>query len=1159
MIIMITLSYLISAISYVKLYDLLPLASFFIGSTIALLLALTKRPGQTANRFLSLAIIVGVFQINGVGFGVPVLGPLLYFYVLTLTNPAYKFRKVDCMHFCPLLAAYWLPAWLSLLPVFIYLHLAHRSIQNFYDHLQPVLMDKPRYAFRHLERELWQIALVCLAALFNAAFFFPLAFMLIVMAATTIIKPSGHVALILPITNRSDAKEKGRRLKEEVAANRLYEDADLTLATLAFQMKMTTHELSAIINVGLGKNFNDFVNEFRVREVIRKMQDEHYDRLTLLGIALESGFNSKRTFNRVFKEMTGKTPVEYKSALKEGRPSYQLAPFPRMMPVILRSKSPTNWAVETPKRNIMIRNYLKIAYRQLLKQKMYAVVKIGGFALGIAACLLIGLYIRNETSFDRFYPGADHIFRVVGDGEMSRGLAWPAPMSKAIQKDFPEVEFAGRMRLLNSYLGHAELRPANEPQNTYEQGIIYIDQSFFNAFKLPIVYGDGPTALKEPYTMVISKTIADKYYRGQNPVGKVMYIDDDRSHPYRIGAVMADIPANSHLHPFKFFITLSWMEFGANEQNDWRWYNYIQYIKLKAGTNVAEFEKKLNTDLRKNYWMPEARKGGAQDPKREAEKFHVYLQQVPDINLYSYDFSDGLTNGDIRFVWLFGAIALFILIIACINFINLSTARSAGRAKEVGLRKVVGSHRSGLIAQFLTESLIYSFISFILGVILACLLLPYFNSMAARSLTMPWLEWWFVPVILLATLVVGTLAGLYPAFYLSGFRPGQVLKGTISTGSKSPTLRNGLVVFQFAASIILIISTVVIYNQMHFILNRKAGFDKDQVMVLQGTNTLGEQNNKNFKAELTKIAAVRSASISDYLPISGTARNGNAFFKEGRDKLDPAVIGQFWQVDDTYLQTLGIKLVEGRNFSYNMADDTAGKTIIINQTMARSLGLKNPVGARVYDFGLYTVIGVVQDFNFESMRGEISPMAMHFGISNAIMTIKLRGGDVQNAITNVTSLWKKYSPNQPIRYTFLDEDFANMYADITRTGKIFTSFAILAIIIACLGLFALSAFLAEQRSKEIGIRKILGASVQGITTLLSVDFIKLVLLAILIASPIAWWAMHQWLQDFAFRVTISWWMFVLAGLGAVLIALVTVSFQSIKAALANPVKSIRSE
>ncbi|WP_177183922.1 ABC transporter permease [Mucilaginibacter sp. OK283] len=734
-------------------------------------------------------------------------------------------------------------------------------------------MDRPRFAFRQLEKALVLIGLFCIFSILNDAFLFGVAFVLIGMAAKMVLYQHKDIKLQLTVPDKSDAREKSRRLKEAVVVNRLYQDAELTLSSLAVKLGIHPHELSRIINTGLDKNFSDFINEFRVREVSRKMRDPAYDNLTLLGIAYESGFNSKTTFNRVFREITGKTPLEYKKEV----PIDKLAPLPRMRPVILRQN--------IPKRKFMIRNYFKIAYRQLLRQKMYATVKIGGFALGIAACLLIGLYIHNETTFDRFYPGADRIFRVVGDGEMSRGLAWPAPMSKAIQQDFPEVEFAGRMRLINSYLGHAELRPAEQSQNTYEQGIIYIDQSFFSAFKLPMVYGDGATALKQPQTMVISKAMADKYYRGQNPLGQVMYIDNDQSHPYRIGGVMADIPANSHLHPFNFFITLSGMEFGAGEQNSWRWYNYIQYIKLKAGTNVAAFEEKLNTGLRKNYWMPEARKGGAQDPKKEAGKFHVYLQPVPDINLYSYDFSDGLTNGDIRFVWLFGAVALFILIIACINFINLSTAKSAGRAKEVGLRKVVGSYRSSLIAQFLTESLIYSFISFILGIMVAWLLLPYFNSIAAKSLTMPWFEWWFVPVILLSTLVVGTLAGLYPAFYLSGFRPGQVLKGTISTGSKSPMLRNGLVVFQFAASIILIISTIVIYNQMHFILSRKVGFDKDQVMVLQGTNTLGDQPIRNFKTELGKIAAVKSASISDYLPINGTARNGNAFFNEGREKM----------------------------------------------------------------------------------------------------------------------------------------------------------------------------------------------------------------------------------------------------------------------------------
>jgi putative ABC transport system permease protein len=1137
---------------YIRSYDLFSLATLFIGLTIAMLLGFAKSPSRRMNLSLSFALTVVVLKAGGLSsFFLPALGPLLYFYVQTLTCPDKRFHRNDLFHLSPLLAAWWLPVWLILISVIIYLYLSYRLIQRFYDRLQPVLMDRPRYAFRSLNRVLLLLGALCALAFFSNHLFFGISFVLMLQAAATLLKPDGSLQPTLAHSETADNREKARRLKEAVATGRFYVDAELTLSTLALKLAIHPHELSKVINLGLKKNFSDFINEFRVREVTRRMADPAQDKFTLLAIAYESGFNSKTTFNRVFRELTGKTPLEYKNGLNKKVPIDKLVRQPGAEQLILRSKKFT--------RNIMFKNYFKIVYRQLIRQKMYAAIKIGGFALGIAACLLIGLYIHNEMTFDRSYPGAERIYRVVGDGEMSRGLAWPAPLSKAIQQDFPEVELAGRMRLVNSYLGHAELRRADQQQNTYEQGILYIDQSFFSAFQLPMVYGTAATALKEPQTMVISKTVADKYYPGKNPLGQVMYIDDDKAHPYRIGGVMADIPANSHLHPFHFFITLSGMEFGPNEQNNWSWYNYIQYVKLKAGTNLAAFEEKLNTGLRKNYLVAEAQKGGAKDPIAAAGKFHVFLQPVPDINLYSYNFPDGLTNGDIRFVWLFAAIALFILLIAIINFINLSTAKSANRAKEVGLRKVVGSNRSSLVVQFLTESLFYSLISFVLGIVIASLLLPYFNGIAARTLSMPWLEWWFAPVILLSAILVGTLAGLYPAFYLSGFKPGQVLKGTISTGSKSSGLRNGLVVFQFAASIILIISTVVIYNQMHFILNRKTGFDKDQVMILQGTNTLGDRNIKSFKTELAKIAAVKSASISDYLPVSGTSRNGNAFFKEGRDKIDPAVLGQIWQVDDTYLPTLGIKLLEGRNFSYDMAGDTSGGSVIINQKMVKALGLQHPIGARISDNGTFTVIGVVQDFNYESLRSEIQPVMLHFGISNSMMTVKLRGGDVKSGINQVTALWKTYSPNQPIRYTFLDDAFSAMYADVTRMGKIFTSFAALAIIIACLGLFALSAFMAEQRSKEIGIRKVLGASVQGITTLLSLDFIKLVVIAILIASPLAWWAMHQWLQSFAYRITITWWMFALAGLGAMLIALLTVSFQSVKAALANPVKSLRSE
>ena len=621
---------------------------------------------------------------------------------------------------------------------------------------------------------------------------------------------------------------------------------------------------------------------------------------------------------------------------------------------------------------------------------------------------------------------------------------------------------------------------------------------------------------------------------------------------------MKDFPTTSHLQ-YDFFLTLTGVELWQGEQTGWGSSNYPIYLKLRAGTDVAQFEKKLTSNVLKNYYVPNMIASG-QSQKDAADlikKASLLLQAVRDIHLKSYDIHDMFSHGDIRFVWLFGAIACFILLIACINFINLSTAKSANRAKEVGLRKVVGSDRSSLVQQFLTESLLFSFLSFVLGLLLAWALLPYFNTLSAKSLTIPWNVWWLLPLMIASAFIIGIFAGLYPSFYLSGFKPINVLKGQVSRGSKNSTLRNGLVVFQFTASIILIIGTLVIYKQTHFILNKKVGFDKDQVLLIQGTNTLGAQV-KSFKTELLKLSQVKSASVSDYLPIAGTKRNGNTFYNEGKKKEEAGIDTQFWMVDDDYLKTMGMKLVAGRNFSPQMPTDSQG--VVINQTLANKLNLKDPVGKRITNgYGIFNVLGVVQDFNFESMRDQIGGLCMILGNSPSIVAVKVKTADIKDLVPSITSVWKKFAPAQPIRYTFLDESFANMYADVQRMGSIFTSFAMLAIIIACLGLFALSAFMAEQRNKEIGIRKVLGASVSGITTMLSKDFVKLVAIAIVIASPIAWWAMTKWLQDFVYRITISWWMIAIAGLIAIVIALITVSFQAIKAAVANPAKSLRTE
>jgi putative ABC transport system permease protein len=811
----------------------------------------------------------------------------------------------------------------------------------------------------------------------------------------------------------------------------------------------------------------------------------------------------------------------------------------------------------------MIKNYFLVAWRNLLKQKVYSLIKIGGFALGIAACFLITLYIKNELSYDKSWAHADRIYRLVGEfndnGKIIRDAGgWPAPTTKALKEDFPEVEKAGRLMPYPSFYGGGsnQVRSIDQRQNMYEEGFTYADQDILDILQVPMVYGERTKALAEPNTIVLTKKMAEKYFPRQNPVGKIMILNNDEKTLFKVGGVIENFPTTSHLQ-YNFFLSLTNHELWPGEQGNWLASNYPVYILLKQGADPVQFQSKLKLILTK-YFAPAFKSAGNTRGVDFVNNSRLTIQRITDVHLHSFDMHDSFKTGDIRIVWLFGAIACFILIIACINFINLSTAKSANRAKEVGLRKVVGSHRTNIILQFLVESILFSILSFVIGILIAAVLLPLFNKLSANELSMPWDEWWLLPLIITGSLIIGILAGVYPSFYLSAFRPIHVLKGQVSKGSRNSVLRNGLVVFQFAISVILIISTLVIYNQTKYILNKKVGFDKDQVLMIQGTNTL-DGKAEVFKKEIQKLSGVKNASVGDYLPITGTNRDGNPFWKEGRTKIDPSIGAQKWRVDRDYLNTLGIKLIAGRDFFKEGKSDSA--SAVVNKSMVDQLGLANPIGQRITNgWETFTVIGVVEDFNFESMKQEIRPLCLALGNNQAsIISVKTSGADMKNTIASISSIWKNFVPNQPLRYTFMDESFANMYADVQRTGSIFTSFAIFAIIIACLGLFALSAFMAEQRTKEIGIRKVLGASVSGITTMLSKDFVKLIVLAFVIASPIAWWAMNKWLQDFVYRINISWTFFAIAGLAALLISLFTVSFQAIKAAVANPIKSLRTE
>lgn len=539
-----------------------------------------------------------------------------------------------------------------------------------------------------------------------------------------------------------------------------------------------------------------------------------------------------------------------------------------------------------------------------------------------------------------------------------------------------------------------------------------------------------------------------------------------------------------------------------------------------------------------------------------------------DIHLHSARWPELDVNGNIQYVYIFSAVALFILLIACINFMNLSTARSASRAKEVGIRKVLGTERKNLISQFLTESTVMAVISLVIAVVAAWFVLPLFNDISAKSLSLSNLFSVQVLLLIIALpVVVGLVAGSYPAFFLSGFKPIAVLKGKINAGFKKSSLRSGLVVFQFFTSIVLIIGTVVIYKQLNYIQTTSLGFNKDQVLIINGVGTLNNEKSVAFKNEVLKIPGVTIGTLSSYLPVA-SSRSDNTYSKESVMDAKNALSMQTWVVDYDYVKTMGMQIIKGRNFSKDFGTDSSG--IILNEAAVKVLGYDDPIGKKVYSIipdssnnpysvKTYTIVGVVKDFHYESLRQNIYPLSLQLGQSTGNISFRVNTKDLQGLVKNVEAKWKTMAPGMPFSYRFMDEAFDNIYRAEQRVGKVAITFSILAILIACLGLFGLVTYMAEQRTKEIGVRKVLGASVPNLVIMLSKDFLRLVIIAAVIAFPVAWIVMHRWLQDFAYRIRIDWWMFLMAALVALLIAMVTVSVQAIKAAMANPVKSLRTE
>jgi putative ABC transport system permease protein len=809
----------------------------------------------------------------------------------------------------------------------------------------------------------------------------------------------------------------------------------------------------------------------------------------------------------------------------------------------------------------MFSNYLKIAWRNLVKNKTFSIINIAGLAIGLSCFILIALYVLDELSFDRYNAKADRIYRVNSDikfgGTDLKLAVCSDPMGATLKKDYPQVEEF--VRFYNSN-GSKLIKKGNEYIN--EQRVTHADSTLFKVFSLPAVSGNTATALNEPNTVVITTSTAKKYFGTTAAIGKM--IETDNNELYKVTAVIENIPANSHFN-FDFIFSMDNVDYGYG---NFLSHNFQTYILLKEGTDYKAFENNFAQVIEK-YILPQAKQfmqvNSMDDFKKAGNNLSYSLIPLTDIHLRSDRFPELGTNGNIQYVYIFSVTAIFILLIACINFMNLSTARSSNRAKEVGIRKVLGTQKSTLIQQFLTESTLMAIFSLLAAVLIAWMVMPVFNDISSKALTIQsLLNVRIFPLLLALPFVVGLLAGSYPAFFLSSFQPIQVLKGKINAGFKRSFLRSGLVVLQFSISILLIIGTIVVYKQLGYIQTKKLGFDKDHVLVVNGTGALGN-NATAFKNEVLNMPGVVSGSLSGYLPVSASARNDNSYSKDAVMSAENGFNMQTWRVDYDYLKTLGMEIINGRSFSPEFGADSSA--IIINETTAKILGYKDPIGQKLYassnDNGgqpfAYNIVGVVKNFHFESLRQNISPLCLILGNSPWLAMFKVKSANMPALVKQVESKWKTMAPSLPFSYRFLDESFDNMYRAEQRVGKLALVFAVLTILIACLGLFGLATYMAEQRTKEIGVRKVLGATVSNLVNMLSKDFIKLVLLSAIIAVPFGWWAMSTWLEDFAYRIDISWWIFPLAIGIAVIIALCTVSFQAIKAALNNPVKSLRTE
>jgi putative ABC transport system permease protein len=1210
---------------HITLYDAAFFGTLFIGFTFILLLWFAGKANRPTNRFLALALAVAVLWIARIlaidiqlAAYIPfwswlplqfslALGPLIYFYVLKITRPEYKFRWKDLLHFAPVLlepgalllevresvrtgvVTYGtltfhrlnpLLQLLAFISVVIYLYLSHRLIIRFYGRIKFNGGDRYRFELRWLHRLLMGFGLLWLLWMpftavdyffyhyqLNVHAYYPLYLLLIVtaiwMAAMAFLRPAAGV-LVAPAPSLkpplpAEIKQRGIWLKKAVRDGLYYQDPELSLSSLAEKLELTTHELSRIINTSLKKSFNDFINEYRVADVVQKMQDPAYDHLTLLGVAFESGFNSRTTFHRIFKQMTGKSPAEYKTERKKEIPSYNLGFNSRIAPVISNHETTSKWYAEKLNRNFMFKNYLKNAWRHIMRHKTYSAINVMGLALGICGCLVIYLVASFEFSFDTFHPDEDRIYCVdigapnLRDGSREHMNAVPPPMPEAMRNDLSGLE---KLASFQPFQPKVKIKDGDKVLRRFDETDAIITQpDYFDILQYTWLSGSKKTALTEPMTVVLTQSRAKTYFGDLPPtqmIGKTIIYND--SLMVRVTGILQDWNKNSDFN-FSDFISFSTIKSRFLKyqfpQDKWDIMTGVQaLVKLPVGVKAAQIDAQFPSFIKKYFVI---------NPNTQAK-----LQPFTGIHFHS-EYGGPGRKADLRVLYSLSAVALFILFIAAINFINLSTAQSIQRTKEIGILKVLGSEKSNILFQFLTETFILALMAVAIALIAIKPLLKLFAAYIPAGVQFHFTDyanWLFLAGIAIFTTL---LAGFYPARLLTAFKPVSSLKGKVSEQADNKGyLRKSLIVFQFTLSLLFIIGTLAIGDQIRYMQNKDLGIKTNNIITLR--MVFGNQPGKvKVLAEQVKRLPGVEQAITEGLPPVSRGHMGDPIRLRG--PLDWSMNSYTYPGDEHFVPFYQMKIVAGRNLLHS---DSA-REYLINETAAKALGFRDPQDAvgKLLLWGPrskgYPIAGVVADFYQTSFYKQIIPcVILNYPERQMAVALKLtpaeyQKGDLPLLLNRIAKEWKKLYPEEPFDYAFLGDSIEKMYESEQQTQWLMRTATLITIFISCMGLFGLAMFTTERRSKEISIRKVLGASVTNILTMLNKEVVVLIAISLLISSPLAWLFIHKWLQNFAYHTNLSLWIFIIAGGSAILIALATISLRTIRSATANPVKGLRNE